>query len=121
MITKAKELRELSNEELVTRRRDLKHEMLNLRVQQQSGQLENPARIFLVRREVARIETILSSRRIEASQPASGEAAAPVTDGSAAPAAEKAPAKKKTAAKKTSAKKKTTKKKAAKKDSAGAE
>ncbi len=63
---KIKELKELSNEELVTRRRDLKHEVLNLRVQQQSGQLENPARLRTVRREVARIETILTGRRQEA-------------------------------------------------------
>lgn len=63
MSTKIKELRELSTEELATRRRDLKEEALNLRVQQESGQLENPARIRQARREVARIETILSTRR----------------------------------------------------------
>jgi large subunit ribosomal protein L29 len=39
--------------------------MINLRVQQQSGQLENPARIQAVRRTIARIETVLSSRRLE--------------------------------------------------------
>ena len=55
----------MTNEELATQRRDLKHEMINLRVQQQSGQLENPARIRAVRRIIARIETILSSRRLE--------------------------------------------------------
>ena len=55
----------MTNEELATQRRDLKHEMINLRVQQQSGQLENPARIRTVRRIIARIETILSSRRLE--------------------------------------------------------
>ncbi len=60
---KIKELREQSNEELATRRRDLKEEMLNLRIQQESGQLENPARIREARREIARIETLLSSRR----------------------------------------------------------
>ena len=60
---KIKDLKELTDEELQTRRRDLKHETLNLRVQQQSGQLENPARIRSVRRTVARIETILSARR----------------------------------------------------------
>ncbi|MCB1077783.1 MAG: 50S ribosomal protein L29 [Verrucomicrobiae bacterium] len=60
---KIKELLDMSNDELATRRRDLKEEMLNLRVQQQSGQLENPARIRQVRREVAKIETVLSSRR----------------------------------------------------------
>ena len=59
---KIKELRELTNEELNGRRRELKHEMLNLRVQQQSGQLENPSRLRILRREVARIETILTSR-----------------------------------------------------------
>ena len=63
---KIKELNEMTNEELATQRRDLKHEMINLRVQQQSGQLENPARIRAVRRTVARIETILSARRSEA-------------------------------------------------------
>lgn len=60
---KAKEILELSNDELASRRRDLKEEMLNLRVQQESGQLENPARIREARREIARIETQLSARR----------------------------------------------------------
>ncbi len=59
---KTKELRELSVEELSARRRELRQEMLNLRVQQQIGQLENPARLHLLRREVARIETLLSER-----------------------------------------------------------
>jgi large subunit ribosomal protein L29 len=60
---KIKELRDLSNEELSKKRRDLKEEMLNLRVQQQSGQLENPSRIRQVRRTVAKIETVLAGRR----------------------------------------------------------
>lgn len=59
---KTKELRELSVEELNARRRELRQEMLNLRVQQQSGQLENPARLHLLRREVARIQTIVTER-----------------------------------------------------------
>ena len=59
---KTKELRELSVEELGARRRELRQEMLKLRVQQQIGQLENPARLHLLRREVARIETLLSER-----------------------------------------------------------
>jgi large subunit ribosomal protein L29 len=60
---KIKELRELSVDELNVRRRELRQEMLNLRVQQQSGQLENPSRLQLLRREVARIETILTERQ----------------------------------------------------------
>ena len=63
---KIKELREMTNEELATERRDLKHESINLRLQQESGQLENPSRLRIVRRSVARIETILTSRRAEA-------------------------------------------------------
>jgi len=59
---KIKELREQAVEELNARARELKMEALNLRLQQQSGQLENPARLRLIRREVARIETILSER-----------------------------------------------------------
>ena len=58
---KTKELRELTVEELAVRRRELKHETISLRVQQQSGQLENPSRLRTVRREVARIETIIIS------------------------------------------------------------
>ncbi|MCP4849335.1 MAG: 50S ribosomal protein L29 [Verrucomicrobiaceae bacterium] len=62
---KIKDLKEMTIEELGTQRRDLKQEMINLRVQQQSGQLENPSRIKAVRRTIARIETVLSSRRLE--------------------------------------------------------
>jgi large subunit ribosomal protein L29 len=61
---KIKELRESSVEELSTRRRELKQEALNLRVQQSAGggQLENPARLTSIRREIARIETIITER-----------------------------------------------------------
>jgi large subunit ribosomal protein L29 len=63
---KIKEIRELSSEELEQRARELRHEKVNLRVQQQNGQLENPARINLSRKELAQIETILSERRQKA-------------------------------------------------------
>jgi large subunit ribosomal protein L29 len=57
-----KQLREMTVEELGARRRELRQEMLNLRVQQQIGQLENPSRLHILRREVARIETIVTER-----------------------------------------------------------
>ena len=57
-----KEIIELSTDELLTRRRDLRQERLHLRLQQQSGQLEQPSRLRLLRRDVARIETVLSQR-----------------------------------------------------------
>ena len=59
---KMKEIIELSTDELLTKRRDLRQESLHLRLQQQSGQLEQPSRLRLIRRDVARIETILSRR-----------------------------------------------------------
>jgi large subunit ribosomal protein L29 len=59
---KVKELRELSNDELVSRRRELRREAFNLRLQQQSGTIEKPSVLRAHRREVARIETILSER-----------------------------------------------------------
>ncbi|MFT5191954.1 MAG: large subunit ribosomal protein L29 [Verrucomicrobiales bacterium] len=69
---KITELRELSTDELVSKRREMKEEMVtHLRMQQQSGQLENSARIRLVRRSVARIETIISERRLQSAQAAS--------------------------------------------------
>jgi len=54
------ESRELSADELQVRLRELKQEALNLRLQQATGQLENTARIRIVRREKAKILTALS-------------------------------------------------------------
>ena len=62
MASNIKEHRELSVDELATRRRDLKEELLNLRVQKESGQIENPARIKSARRDIARIETLLTEK-----------------------------------------------------------
>ena len=59
---KIKEIVEMSMDELLTKRRDLRQESLHLRLQQQSGQLEQPSRLRLLRRDVARIETVLSQR-----------------------------------------------------------
>lgn len=67
MARKVKELRELSVDELATLRRENREESLNLRVQKESGQLENPARIKELRREVALIETLLTEKRNAAS------------------------------------------------------
>lgn len=52
----------MSTDELLTKKRDLRQESLHLRLQQQSGQLEQPSRLRLLRREVARVETLLAQR-----------------------------------------------------------
>ncbi len=59
---KMKEITELSTDELLTKRRDLRQESLHLRLQQQSGQLEQPSRLRLLRRDVARLEAVLTQR-----------------------------------------------------------
>ena len=63
---KAEELKGKSGDELQTQLLDLKKEAFNLRFQRASGQLENTARIRQVRRDVARIKTVLSAARAPA-------------------------------------------------------
>lgn len=60
---KTAEIKELTAKELVSRKRELREEILNLRVQQQSGQLEKPHMLRTLRRNVARIETVLSQKK----------------------------------------------------------
>jgi large subunit ribosomal protein L29 len=59
---KISEIREKSVDELADARRGMKQETFNLRIQQKSGQLENPARLRTLRRSIARIETVLTER-----------------------------------------------------------
>ena len=69
MATKqAKELRELNDTELEHRLGETKEELFNLRFQIATGQLDNVARIPQVKREVARIETLLREREIAAAE-----------------------------------------------------
>ena len=65
-MAKANELRELDDDELATRLREFKEELFNLRFQHVTGQLDNYARIGQVRRDVARIRTLLREREIAA-------------------------------------------------------
>ncbi len=64
----ANEVRELADAELETRLGEAKQELFNLRFRNVTGQLDNSARIGQVRREVARIETILRQREIAAAE-----------------------------------------------------
>jgi large subunit ribosomal protein L29 len=63
--SKAAELRELPDDELVARMEAGKEELFNLRFQLATGQLDNPARMSQVRHDVARIATVLREREIE--------------------------------------------------------
>ncbi len=64
--TKAKDLRELSSEEIARRIRDLKQEGITLKLQKATGALENPARVRAIRREQAQLLTIVAQRKTQA-------------------------------------------------------
>jgi large subunit ribosomal protein L29 len=60
---KPAEIRDLTPEELTRALEDTRRELFNLRVQAQTGQLENSARIRLLRKDIARIETEMTARK----------------------------------------------------------
>ena len=62
----AKELRELTDSELQTELKDLKQELFNLRFQLAINQLANPMRINAVKRDIARVSTVMRELRDEA-------------------------------------------------------
>ena len=63
---KMSELKDMTISELAAKSRDVRQEIFNLRLQQASSQLEKPARLRLLRRNVARIETRISQLRNKA-------------------------------------------------------
>jgi large subunit ribosomal protein L29 len=71
---KIKEIRDLSGDELVKRKRELRMESFNLRLQQQSGQMEKPSRVKDIRKEVARIETVITEKTRKAAAAATAKA-----------------------------------------------
>jgi large subunit ribosomal protein L29 len=78
MPSEAAELRDLSDDQLLERVESAKEELFNLRFQLATGQLDNPSRIRKVRREIARVATVLREREIAAAR-----AAAPAAETSA--------------------------------------
>ena len=74
--TPAAELRELSEDELVTRLRESQEELFNVRFQMATGQMDNNRRLRTVRHEIARIYTVLRERELGlAVGPDAGDAA----------------------------------------------
>ncbi len=63
---KMSELKDMTVTELAAKGRDLRQEVFNLRLQQASSQLEKPARLRTLRRDIARIETKISLLRKKA-------------------------------------------------------
>lgn len=63
---KMSELKDMTLVELAAKSRDMRQEIFNLRLQQASAQLENPARLRTLRRDIARVETRMSQLRNKA-------------------------------------------------------
>ena len=63
---KAKEVKEMTSEELVAKLAELKSELFNLRFRQASGQLESPISIRTCQRDIARINTEIRARELKA-------------------------------------------------------
>ena len=63
-MTKPEELRDLSDEELDTKLAEAKEELFNLRFQLVTGQLDNPMAIKIMRKEIARILTVIREREL---------------------------------------------------------
>ena len=62
---KAAELRDLGADELGVKERDLTDQLFRMRIQKSMGQLEAPEKIRVVRRDLARIKTVLRQKRTE--------------------------------------------------------
>ena len=60
---KPAELRDLSIDELVAKSAELRSEFFNARVKKVTGQLENTAKLKLLRRDIARVETLMREKR----------------------------------------------------------
>ena len=65
MSMKAAELREMSNAELTKKLAELKEELFNLRFQHAINQLDNPVRIETVKRDIARVNTVLRANELK--------------------------------------------------------
>jgi len=69
---KAVELREMTLEELMSREEDLTEELARLRIQLSIKRLDNPLRVREVRRDLARVKTIISEKLAAAEEQAAG-------------------------------------------------
>ena len=63
---KANKVRELTTEELIAKLADLKKELFNLRLSHATGQLANPLALNNVKKDIARIKTVLREREVAA-------------------------------------------------------
>ncbi|MDE1171545.1 MAG: 50S ribosomal protein L29 [Verrucomicrobium sp.] len=62
-MTKISDIRNLSDAELVSKKKEARQEIFNLRLQQQTGRLEKPSRLRELKRQIAHIETVATERK----------------------------------------------------------
>jgi large subunit ribosomal protein L29 len=83
MATTTHELDDLTNVDLETKLREAKEELFNLRFQAATGQLESHGRLRTVKRDIARIYTVVRERELGIRQTPDGSGAEPTQDGDA--------------------------------------
>ena len=66
---KARELRDMSQDELVQKEQDMRRELFNLRFQQATGEIENPRRIRSLRKDIARLLMVMSEKNRKQGSP----------------------------------------------------
>ncbi len=64
MLMKINEIRDLSGQEIVDKIQELKEELFNLRFQNATSQLENPMRIGIVKKDIAKLKTVLKEKEL---------------------------------------------------------
>ena len=62
---KTKEIRQMSDDQLIKKESELKNELFNLRFQLATGQLDNPQKIKVIKRDIARVKTIITERAMK--------------------------------------------------------
>lgn len=106
----AEKLRNLTNDELLHQQRELNDQLFRMKFQLKMGQTESLNKLRGLRKDVARIKTILREKELGLTHGGIGKSAAPEAGAAAEQAAPKAAAKKRSAAKKSSMKKSAARK-----------
>ena len=72
MVSRVRELQDLSDAELISRLSETKEELFKLRFQHATGQLENTSRLQVIKRDISRCKTLVREREIAAAEAAEG-------------------------------------------------
>lgn len=73
MIMKARELRELTQEEVILKKEEVEKELFNLKIRQATRQIDNPLKLRILKRDIAKINTVLKEHELRIRPLAEGQ------------------------------------------------